>query len=88
MCPILAVLAESDANLPTAESVARFSEVAASRKGVEFRIEVLPGAGHQFAPASESAGSNAEWLTRPRTRAEFREGYLELMAAWMADHSR
>lgn len=87
-CPILAVLAESDANLPTAESVARFSEVAASRKGVEFRIEVLPGAGHQFATASESAGSNPEWLTRPRARAEFRKGYLGLMADWMADHSR
>ena len=86
-CPILAVLAESDANLPTAESVARFSEVAASRKGVEFRIEVLPAAGHEFGPASETAGSNPEWLTRPRTRDEFHEGYLELMAAWMAAHS-
>ena len=86
-CPILAVLAEFDANVPMAESVARFAEVAASRKGAEFRIEVLPGAGHEFARGTLSNASNPDWATRPRRREEFREGYLELMAGWIAGHA-
>ncbi len=86
-CPVLAVLAEHDRNLPTAESVARFAEVAASRKGTEFRIEVLPGASHQFTREVSPSVSTDENVLRPKAREEFREGYLELMAGWMAEHA-
>ncbi|MEP6870220.1 MAG: alpha/beta hydrolase [Anaerolineaceae bacterium] len=83
-CPVLAVLAENDQNLPVPESVARFETVAAGRSPGAFQIEVLESADHLFSANGEGADDSH---LRPRDAADFRPGFLEMMADWMAERT-
>ncbi|MEO9253981.1 MAG: alpha/beta hydrolase [Tepidiformaceae bacterium] len=84
-CPVLVVLAENDQNLPVQESVARFRGVAALRPAAAFRIEIMEGADHLFsAPGALAEDSHL----RAREAADFRPGFLALMADWMAGQVR
>ncbi len=79
ICPVLAVLAERDKNLPAAESARRFGELASPRPPGEFVVTMFPGVGHQFAREDPPPGSPGH----PMSADEFVPDYLQLMAAWV-----
>lgn len=78
-CPTLIVLAENDANTAPMDSLARFELVRSGRPGV--RVEVLPGADHQFS----ASGGRPRTPGTVRTVADYYPGYLDLMAGWIAE---
>lgn len=80
-CPILAVLAENDENLPSTESARRFAELAAERPPGAFTVHVIPGVGHQF-------GVDVRFPPVPPRRSDFVDGYLRLMAGWLRANTR
>ena len=82
-CPVLVVLAEDDEALPMALTVPRFEALAAARGDGSFRVEVLPGADHAFRSDAYRARTDRYTAHAPRTAADLRPGYLELMADWM-----
>lgn len=84
-CPVLAVLAENDDALPMDLSVPRFEALGAARRDGSFRVDVLPGADHLFSSAEYRARVDRHSVHAPRTTADFRPGYLELMASWMRE---
>lgn len=82
-CPLLVVNAENDANLPMAQSMPRFEQLARQKPG-QVRIEVLAGADHQFSARGTTERDNPELLHDVLKATDFMPGYLELMARWMA----
>lgn len=87
-CPVLVVLAEDDANVPMSLSLPKFEGLAAARRDGSFRVEVLPGADHLFSSEAYRPFADQATLHPPLRAEDYRPGYLELMAHWMADAVR
>lgn len=79
-CPVLVVQAELDANIAPVESLERFKSLAAERAPGRFRVEVIPGANHEF--SGRAAASSR--VGQVRSEESYMPGYLDIMAEWLA----